>query len=129
MKKLRLIYAVIFAILLFAEILIALFVHDKFVRPYIGDVLVTILLCCLCRTIFPKGASALPVWVFVFAALVEVAQYFEIVRLMGWEDNAFLSTVAGTTFSAVDLICYGVGCFLFRIAEKVVWKKSYRDDA
>ncbi len=37
MKK-RLISAAIFAAVLGAEILIALFVHDSFVRPYVGDV-------------------------------------------------------------------------------------------
>ena len=35
--------------LLGVEICIALFVHDNFIRPYLGDVLVTELLCCLCR--------------------------------------------------------------------------------
>ncbi len=131
MKNLRLIYAVAFAILLFAEVLIGLFVHDRFIRPYIGDVLVTILLCCLCRMVIPKGVPALPVYVFAFAALVEIAQYFEIVKLLGLEDNAFISTVAGTTFSAIDLVCYGVGCLAFRLIEKTadfIWQRSGCND-
>ena len=49
-KKLRIIYAALFFAVLLTEIFIALFVKDNFVRPYVGDVLVTILLCCLCRT-------------------------------------------------------------------------------
>ena len=120
-KKLRFIYAAAFLVLLFTEIVIALFVHDDFIRPYIGDVLVTILICCLCRTVVPKGVPVLPIYVFVFAALVEVMQYFQFVKLLGLEDNTFISTIVGTTFSTADLICYGIGCFVFWITEKVVY--------
>ncbi len=120
MKKLRLTYAIIFISLLFTEILIALFVHDNFIRPYVGDVLVTILLCCLCRTLVPQGVPALPLYVFIFAALTEIAQYFDIVKLLHLEDNTLLSTVIGRTFSFADLLCYAAGCLIFLIAEKYV---------
>lgn len=120
MKKRRLTYAIIFCILLIAEILIGLFVHDDFIRPYIGDVLVTVLLCCLCRIVFPKGILFLPVYVFLFAMLVEFAQYVDVVKILGLENNLLLSTVIGRTFSHADLLCYGVGCALFGGAEKGV---------
>ncbi|MBQ2939521.1 MAG: DUF2809 domain-containing protein [Clostridia bacterium] len=118
LKKSRTTYAVAFGVLLLIEIIIALFVHDAFVRPYIGDVLVTVLLCCLCRIIIPKGVSALPIYVFVFAALVELAQYVNVVKLLGLENNAFFSTIIGTTFSFVDILCYAAGCLAFWVAEK-----------
>ena len=118
MKRPRIIYTIAFAILLIIEILIALYVHDTFIRPYVGDVLVTVLLCCLCRIVIPKGLPALPIYVFLFAALVETAQYFNIVTLLGLQNVPFLSTVIGTTFSTLDLICYAVGCVIFAMAEK-----------
>lgn len=37
-------YAIATVILLLTEVLIALYVHDAFVRPYIGDVLVVIVI-------------------------------------------------------------------------------------
>lgn len=120
MKKLRLTYASVFFILLLTEIYIGLFVHDSFVRPYIGDVLVTILLCCLLRIVIPTGVPALPIYVFVFAALVEIAQYFDLVKLLGLASSTFISTVIGRTFSSIDLICYAVGCLVFWAAEKAV---------
>ena len=55
MKKQRITYAAIFAVLLLIEIGIGLFVHDDFLRPYVGDVLVTVLLC--------YGVSCLGFWV------------------------------------------------------------------
>ena len=120
MKKARAIYAAMFCILFFVEVCIALFVHDDFLRPYVGDALVTILLCCLCRTVLPKGLPALPVYVFGFAALVEAAQYVDVVKLLGLEDNAVISTVVGRTFSWADLICYAAGCLVFWLVEKAV---------
>ena len=119
-KKSRLAYIAVFCLLLVAEIFIALFVRDTFVRPYIGDVLVTVLLCCLCRAVVPTGIAALPVYIFILATLVEAAQYFEIVRLLGLENNTIVSTIIGTTFSAIDLICYGIGCLAFWLIERLV---------
>jgi hypothetical protein len=127
MKKARAIYAAMFCILFLIEVCIALFVHDDFLRPYVGDALVTILLCCLCRTVIPKGLPALPVYVFVFAALVEAAQYVDVVKLLGLEGNAVISTIVGRTFSWADLICYAVGCLVFWLVEAAVcaaWKKK-----
>lgn len=113
LKKARIIYAAVFGILLLAEIAIALFVHDRFIRPYIGDVLVTILLCCLCRVLIPKGVRLLPVYVFLFAVAVEIAQYFDIVKLLGLENSVFLSTIIGRSFSVWDIVCYAAGCLVF----------------
>ena len=100
----------IFCGLLAVEIGIAIFVHDAFVRPYVGDMLVTLLLCCMCRVAFPDKIRLLPVFVFVFAACVEISQYFDIVAILGLADNRILSIALGRTFSWMDLVCYAVGC-------------------
>lgn len=120
MKNSRVTYAIVFVFLFVLEVFIALFVHDNFIRPYIGDVIVTILLCCLCRVVVPTGVRALPIYVFIFATLVETAQYFDIVKLLGFENNAFISTIVGRSFSVIDLICYGVGCLVFWTTERIV---------
>ena len=109
--------------MLITEMLIGLFVNDAFVRPYVGDMLVTILICCFFRVLFPTGVGALPVYVFLFAAAVEIGQYFDVVKLLGLADNMFLSTVLGRTFSALDLICYGIGCLAFWGMERY-WNKA-----
>ena len=117
MKKTRLTYAVLFLLTLLTEVLIALFVRDAFVRPYVGDMLVTVLICCFLRIFFPTGVKLLPVYVFIFASAVEVGQYFDIVKLLGLENNTFLSVLLGRTFSLADILCYAVGCILFFGAE------------
>ena len=113
LKKPRILYALLFLGLLITEVLIALFINDSFIRPFFGDVLVTVLLCCFCRIWIPNKVRALPVYVFLFAAAVEVSQYFDLVKLLGLENNRFLSVLMGRTFSWPDILCYAVGCLLF----------------
>ena len=116
MKK-RLLYACITVVLLVVEVLIALFVHDNFIRPYIGDVLVTVLICAFLRIFIPRGIKLLPLYVFVFAVGVEVLQYFNIVERLGLADNRFFSILIGSVFDVKDIVCYGVGCLVFFIVE------------
>ena len=120
MKKRRIIYALLFLTVLLSEILIALFVNDNFVRPYVGDMLVTVLICSFFRVFIPKGVKLLPVYVFLFASAVEVCQYFDIVKLFGLEGNRFISVLLGRTFSLADILCYAAGCLVFFGLEKLL---------
>lgn len=115
-------YALTFFAILLLIVIIALFVHDRFIRPYGGDILVTVLICAFARVFFPDKIKLLPVWVFLFAAAVEVGQYFGLVDLLGLGHIPFFRIALGTSFSWPDLICYGVGCALFRICEKTIRK-------
>lgn len=51
-------YALAFGLLLLLEALIAVFVHDRFVRPYLGDVLAAVLLYCLARAVGGRRRSS-----------------------------------------------------------------------
>ncbi len=118
MKK-RILWFVAFAVIFAAEALIAVFCHDDFIRPYFGDVLVVILLYCLGRAVFPDTIKLLPLWIFIFACLVEVGQYFNYVELLGFSDNPVMSTVMGTSFAFEDIVCYFVGCALCAAAQYI----------
>lgn len=120
MKKRRLLYGGLFLALLLIEILIALFVRDNFVRPYLGDVLVTVLLGCFVRLFLPRRLPALPLYVFVFAVAVEMAQYFDVVALLGLQDSVFFSTLIGRSFAWEDILCYVVGCLVFFGIDRLV---------
>lgn len=112
-------YAVSFAVVLIIEILIALFVRDSFIRPYGGDILVTILICCFMRMIFMEKIPLLPLWVFLFAVTVEVLQYFDIVSILGLGGIKFFVVLVGNSFSVIDILCYAIGCLLFHLREKL----------
>ena len=107
-----------FFVLLAVEICIALFVRDNFVRPYVGDMLVTVLLCCLCQAIFPRFSPVLPI--FLFAAAVEGLQWLGIAKMMGLQDTA-IGIILGSTFDWKDILCYGLGCLLFA-GTQWLWK-------
>ena len=123
MRNRRIVYLLIFCGLLAVEVCIALFVNDAFIRPYVGDMLVTLLLCGLCRVIVPNKVQLLPLYVFIFAACVEVSQYFDLVALLGLADNRILSIALGRTFSWLDIVCYAVGCVAAFLLDQVISKK------
>ena len=109
------------ALLLFViEVLIALFVRDRFIRPYGGDILVTLLICCVIRVILPRGYR-LPMGggVLAFAILVEIGQYFGLVYLLGLGHIEFFRILIGTGVSWWDMLCYAAGCVLFGAGDAV----------
>jgi len=117
MKKTRMIYAIAAFILLGMEVAIALFVHDDFVRPYVGDVLVVALIHCALRVVFPGRPRLLPVYVFLFACLVEFTQHVHLLDLLGLGHVGWLRIVIGGTSDWGDIACYGVGCAVVGIIE------------
>lgn len=120
----RLFYLCSTLTLIFIEVLIALFVHDSFIRPYVGDVLVVIVLYCLVRIFIPKKFHILPLVVFVVACMVEILQLFRLTEVLGVSDNRFLSILIGSTFDIKDIACYAVGCLILGVYEFVQYKKN-----
>lgn len=114
-------YLFAFVCLFIIEVIIALFVHDNIIRPYIGDFLVVILLYTLIRAFIGKPIKNLPVYIFLFAFAVEMAQYFRIIEILNLSDNKFAVTIIGTSFDIKDIICYLVGALAL-----IIWEKRER---
>lgn len=112
-KKIRKIYAVLFVLLVLTEVYIASFVTNFFVRAYLGDVFITLLICFFVQAIFKKRIKLLSVYVFAFSVVVEVCQYFDVVKLLGLENCKLVSVWFGRSFSFYDIICYAAGCLVF----------------
>ena len=111
MKK-RILYLTATIVLLIIEVLIALYVHDDFVRPYVGDMLVVVVVYTFVRIFIPERIRLLPLWVFIFAVAVEILQWFHIVDLLGLTDNRFFRVLIGGVFDVKDILCYAVGCIM-----------------
>ena len=109
------------------ELFIALFVRDNFIRPYVGDMLVVVLVYTCVRVLLTEKPRLLPLYVFLFAAGVEALQGIHIVELLGLQDNRFFSVLIGTTFDWKDIVCYGVGCTLLGLWEVWLWRKKNAD--
>ena len=109
--NIRLKYLILFGILLAVVICIALFVHDPYIRPYGGDVIIVWVIYCLTQIVlggkFNHYLTALGV--LAFAYLVEFLQKMHIVELLGLSHIRFMRVIIGTTFSISDLVCYTSG--------------------
>lgn len=125
-KRLRILFGAAFFLLFMTEVFIALYVHDSFIRPYIGDCLVVIVLYFGIRMIIPKPIRLLPLWLFLFAFGVEILQYFHLVERLGLENHKFLRILIGSTFDLKDILCYGVGCLLLALSE-LLWRSGYKN--
>ena len=124
--KIRILYAVATLLLLLTEVFIALYVRDDFIRPYVGDVLVVIVIYTFIRMIIPAKCRLLPLYIFIFAAGVELLQLAKIVEILGVEDNIFLKTLIGSVFDVKDIVCYAVGCVILGVYE---WVRTRKDTA
>lgn len=121
--KKRLIFLAVFVFLFFTEVLIALYVHDDFVRPYVGDMIVTVVVWAFARIIFPDKFRLMSLYVMIFATLVEVGQYFNYVDLLGIT-NPILVTMMGTSFAWADIVCYAVGCVVAAVGDFIIFRKK-----
>ena len=124
MKK-RILYLTATIVLLIIEVLIALYVHDDFVRPYVGDMLVVVVVYTFVRILIPEKVRLLPLWVFIFAVAVEILQWFHIVDILGLTDNRFFSVLIGGVFDVKDILCYGVGCIMLGGYEYLTRVKTF----
>jgi hypothetical protein len=115
----------VLAILIFViEVLIALFVRDRFVRPYLGDVLVVILIYCFVQSFFNLPVFVLAILVLAFAFTIEFLQYLNIVEKLGLEKSKIASTVMGTSFAWIDMLAYMAGIIIVLVVEKYLLKKN-----
>ena len=125
--KKRLAYLFATLMLLGIEVVIALFVRDDFVRPYVGDVLVVVVIYTFVRTFVPEKIRLLPLYVFLFAVGVEGLQAVNIVEWLGLSNNRIFSILIGSTFDFKDIICYAVGCVLLGGYEVLNRKMTERE--
>ena len=117
MAKKRFANLLIFLLLAITEIFIALFVHDGFIRPFAGDILIVAVIYYFVRIFFPVGIKYLWVYVFIFATLIEIAQLVGLTQIASG-DSRFLQILLGTSFSIWDILCYAVGCAIIWIIER-----------
>jgi hypothetical protein len=115
-------------LLLVIEILIALFVHDRFVRPYVGDFLVVILIYCFIKSFlnFPVIITAFAVLLFAYA--IEIAQYFNLVSLLGFQNHSILRIIIGSSFEWMDMVAYTLGIVVLLWLEIVQANKRRKID-
>ena len=114
------------SVLLAIEIGIALFVNDVLIRPFIGDVLVVILIYCFSRVFLNVNYLKVAFGVLILAFTIEILQYFDYVKLLGLENNRVLSVAMGRTFEWLDFAAYTFG-FLLLITTEIFYERYQTD--
>jgi hypothetical protein len=118
-------YLSAFLVILGIEVLIALFIKDGFIRTHLGDILVVILIYCFIRTFIRNILILLPFYIFLFASLVEIGQYFNMVERLGLGQSSGTAIILGQTFDPGDIVSYFLGCsllFLYELAARKIRK-------
>lgn len=112
-------YFLLTVLLFVIEVLIAIFLNDRFVRPYVGDFLVVILLYCFFRSFLNVGRTTLAVAVLLFACVIEAAQYVHVVNYLGAEHNRIVRTALGSSAEWSDVLAYTLGAVFVLLADRI----------
>ncbi len=104
--------------LFLTEVLIELYVHDNFVRPYIGDLLVVILLYCMVKSVLNTPVFITAISVLIFSYLIETLQYLNITKMMGLENSYAAKILLGNYFEWGDILAYTAGILIVLIFER-----------
>jgi|SRR5258705_1271033 len=105
--------------ILLVEILIAIFVRDKIVRPYIGDFLVVILIYCFVRTFVKTTVLKAAAGALIFAYVVEILQYLDLTVRLGLQKSRLANIILGNSFEWIDIAAYTLGIATVITFEKV----------
>jgi len=103
---------IIFITILLIEIILALYIRDGFFRPFVGDILVILLVYYFIKAFTDIHTKLLWLYIFIFATLIEVGQYFNLLELLNLQNNRVLSVVLGSTFDLKDIFCYFIGSMI-----------------
>ena len=106
-----------FIILLAIEILIAKYVQDTFIRPYLGDFLVVILIYCFVMSISNFSIIKSLVIVLTFSFAIEFFQLINIVKVLQYQPPGMIMIALGSSFSLWDLLAYSLGIILTGMLE------------
>lgn len=111
-------------VLLLVEIFIGAYVHDSIIRPFIGDLLVVLLIYCFVMSFFKVNALPAAFGVLIFAYATEITQYYHLVYALGWGGSRFARIILGTSFSWMDMLMYTAGITLAMMIEILLGKPT-----
>lgn len=109
------IYILIFACLFFIEVCIATFVTDSFIRPFLWDLLVVVLMYSFLRIFLRYNYTIVALSCLFFAYFIEAMQYFELGKHLGLTGVGKI--ILGSTFDPIDLIAYSIWFIICIIIE------------
>ncbi len=113
-------YFFIALFLLFIELSIVYFKFNDFIRFFLGDILVVILIYTSIRTWVNSNIFKTAFAVLMFSFLMEILQYFNVINILNLENNTLAKLILGTTFTFEDLLAYSIGFGIIVVVEKII---------
>lgn len=115
-------YLLISLLLFITEVLIALFVNDKIIRPFFGDYLAVLFLFYLLAAFLYSSKLKIAFFVLFIAFLLEGLQYIQFLKIIGCEKVTFIKILLGNTFEWLDLLVYTLGILSIILIHKLYKK-------
>lgn len=113
-------YLLLTVFIFLVEVLIATKLSGVFfVRAYLGDVIVVMLLYTFVKSFIKVNDQKLILGILIFSFLIEFAQYFNIAEKLGFRSGSLMYIVIGNSFSWIDNLCYAIGCLILYIIIKM----------
>lgn len=105
-------------IIFIIEVIIALYINDKIIRPFVGDILVVIFIYYFIKAFLNIKPIYIAIFTLIFSCIVEILQYFNFVNIIGLGHNKAARIIIGTSFSWIDLLCYLIGFLCLFLLDK-----------
>ena len=117
-------YFVLALTIFLIEIAIAKYMSG-WIRSYLGDMLVIILLYSAIMSVVELNKKAVVLFTLIVAFAIEFGQYFKLAERLGFAPDSVAYIVLGNTFSGADLGCYAIGAILILLVERVACQPSH----
>ncbi|MGU9938582.1 DUF2809 domain-containing protein [Empedobacter brevis] len=108
------------------EVIIALFINDKIIRPFVGDILVVVFMYYFIKAFINTKTINIAIFTLIFSFIIEILQYFKFVEIIGLGHNKAARIIIGTSFSWIDLLCYFIGFILLFFIDKELNNKTFK---
>lgn len=111
--------------LLLLEVLVATrFRGHRFIRGSMGDILATSFLYFSAQACWPTRPYPRIVFVYTFACLVELGQFFQLATLFHFRPGSLPAILLGSTYSLSDIGMYALGCLVAAMLDGLAGQPS-----
>lgn len=79
-----------------------------------------ILIFCFIRTFFKVSVVKAALGVLILAYVVEVSQYFNLIKHLGLEKSEVANVIIGHSFGWIDMLAYTLGILMIMWVERIL---------
>ena len=112
-------YFIASIVLFLVELTIAILHFNAFIRGFLGDVLIILLMYSFLKIFIKNNILKTAIFVLAFAYFVEFLQFFRLAELFHIKSKILL-IIVGSVFDLWDLVAYTLGFLFILLIEKII---------